>query len=469
MDRSITLLWCRKDLRLTDNPALTAALARGPVIPVFILDPETDNALGAAARLRLYLSLQAFSASLAKKGVRLILRKGEALAVLRDIVAQTRADAVMWGRLTDKAALARDKTVKAALKDDGVHVESHDGFTLLDPWTVKTGSGGPYKVYTPYWRAVAQREIPRPLAPPTQFSTPEVSATSDDLNDWGLCDAMGPAANALSNQISAGEGAALDQLDQFLGHAAARYSDARNMLAVNGGSSLSDSLAVGEVSPRTVWAKLEAHGAAGPVMRQIVWRDFAHHLLFHDPEMETLPWRREWSSFPWRDDNEDAEKWRRGETGVDVIDAAMRELWVTGRMHNRARMLVASYLTKNLMTHWRVGEAHFRETLIDWDPANNAMGWQWVAGCGPDAAPFFRIFNPETQAEKFDPGAKYRQKWLGKTQYAQDFMEMRPKSKPVSPRKDVTPLVDLKTSRQAALDAWKTMRDAPEGVSAPEE
>lgn len=460
MDHPLTLLWCRKDLRLTDNPALCAAVARGQVLPVFILDPETDAALGAAARLRLHLAITAFEQTLAQRGIQLILRRGKALDVLRQLVMETGADAVMWGRLTDGTALARDKIVKAALRDDGIIVESHDGFTLLDPWSVKTGAGGAYKVYTPFWRAVTQKTIPRPLPPPKTISTAAINVDSDSLDSWSLCDAMGPAAEALAGQIEAGEEAALDRLNTFLEHDAARYAETRNMLATDGGTGLSDALAVGEISPRTIWAKLEAHGDAGAVMRQIVWRDFAHHLLFHDPEMETKPWRREWSDFPWRDDNGEAEKWRRGETGIDVIDAAMRELWVTGRMHNRARMLVASYLTKNLMTHWRVGEAHFRETLIDWDPANNAMGWQWVAGCGPDAAPFFRIFNPETQAAKFDPKATYRQKWLGKTQYAQDFNDMRPKSKPVRSRGDVTELVDLKQSRQAALDTWKDMRDS---------
>lgn len=459
MSGPLTILWFRKDLRLTDNPALCAAVARGDVLPVFILDPVTDDALGAAARLRLHLSLAAFSNSLAQRHAPLVLRRGDALEVLRDLVRETGADAVMWTRLTDGAALDRDKKVKAALNDDGLTVESHGGFTLLDPWEVKTGAGEAYKVYTPFWRAVCQKDIPRPLAPSQPLSSSDADIASDDLDQWGLCDAMGPAADKLAAGIDAGEEAALDKLDDFLSRAG-RYGDDRNALAKHGTSHLGDHLALGEISPRTVWAKLEAHGGADAAMRQIVWRDFAHHLLFHDPEMETKPWRREWSAFPWRDDNADAEAWRRGETGVDVIDAAMRELWVTGRMHNRARMITASYLTKNLKTHWRVGEAHFRETLIDWDPANNAMGWQWVAGCGPDASPFFRIFNPETQAEKFDPDGKYRKKWLGKTQYAQDFIAMRPKSTEVKARSRVNGLVDLKQSRQTALDAWKDMRDA---------
>jgi deoxyribodipyrimidine photo-lyase len=191
--------------------------------------------------------------------------------------------------------------------------------------------------------------------------------------------------------------------------------------------------------------------------RQLIWRDFAHMLLFHDPEMETICWRREWQEFPWHGDNQKAEAWRKGETGCDVIDAAMRELWVTGRMHNRARMLVGSYLTKHLLTDWRVGEAWFRETLIDWDPANNAMGWQWVAGCGPDAAPFFRIFNPETQADRFDPDAIYRTYWL-RGEGAETFKATRPKAHKGSPR-PAESIVGLKEGRIRALEAWSNMRD----------
>lgn len=278
---------------------------------------------------------------------------------------------------------------------------------------------------------------------------------------------MGPAADALAEQIDAGESAARDRLDAWLTERGGRYDEDRNRLdKAEAGTRLSEYLALGEISPRSVWAAMDrANGDPGveAARRQLIWRDFAHMLLFHDPDMERENWRREWSAFPWRDDNEDAERWRRGETGVEVVDAAMREMYVTGRMHNRARMLTASYLTKHLMTHWRVGEAWFRETLIDWDPANNAMGWQWVAGCGPDAAPFFRIFNPETQGEKFDPFGAYRNNWL-KGAGAETFAAMRPKSHlrdaPSSPR----PLVELAEGRKRALEAWKEMREKGEAV-----
>lgn len=456
-----TIVWLRKDLRLADNHALTAAAAAGPIIPVFILDNVFETTLGAAAKLRLKLSLQALARDLSKAGAQLVLRRGEALAVLRKLIRETGAKAVAWTRLTDGAALKRDQKVKAALTDDGVKAESHGGFTLLDPWTVKTGAGGQFKVYTPFWRAVSARDIERPLPRPPAL-TGVANIRSDDIADWRLEAAMGPAANALAAQIKAGEAAALAKLDRFLDGPAPHYADDRDQMGLpNAVTQLSDHLAVGEISPRTIWWALLAAGDTPgheTARKQVVWRDFAHHLLFHDPEMETRCWRREWEDFAWAGENDAARKWKAGRTGIDVVDAAMRELWVTGRMHNRARMIVASVLTKNLLVDWRVGEAWFRDTLIDWDPANNAMGWQWVAGCGPDASPFFRIFNPATQAEKFDKSKKYRDHWLGEGSGAKSFQKMWPNSDVTLSLETPPLMVDLAATRRAALAAWEDMK-----------
>ena len=457
-----TLVWLRKDLRLADNHALTAAAAAGTIIPVFILDDVFDATLGAAAKLRLKLSLQSLSDDLAKAGAPLILRRGDALTVLRDMIGETGAKSVTWTRLTDGAALKRDRRVKAALAEDGAQVESFGGFTLLDPWTVKTGAGGQFKVYTPFWRAVSQRDIERPLPRPRKIEGVK-GVASDDLDDWALETEMGPAANALAAEIRAGEAAALKKLDSFLDGPVGNYHDDRDQMGKpDAVSNLSDHLATGEISPRTVWWALMAAGdRPGPeaARKQIVWRDFAHHLLFHDPEMEAKCWRREWEDFDWSGENEAAKKWKAGRTGVDIVDAAMRELWVTGRMHNRARMIVASLLTKNLLVDWRVGEAWFRHTLIDWDPANNAMGWQWVAGCGPDASPFFRIFNPETQAEKFDKSGAYRDYWLGDGEGAKKFRDMWPTSDVTLDLESPPLMVDLASTRRAALAAWEVMKN----------
>lgn len=461
MTNPATIVWLRRDLRLADNGALASA-AGGPVVAVFILDPIIDAQLGAAARLRLHASLTSLSADLEKAGLRLILRRGEALDVLRGLIAETDARAVSWTRLTDGPSLERDKIIKASLKDDGITAESFDGFTLLDPWRVKTGQGEAYKVYTPFSRAVLLQDIPAPRPRQKTYTQVEGNIQSDSLDDWKLSAPMGPAASALASQFKTGEAAALDRLEAWMDGPAPLYKSARDMLnQPDATTNLSDHLAFGEISPRTIWSMMDRAGGSEGVdaaRRQIIWRDFAHMLLFHDPEMEQKCWRREWQEFPWRGDNEDAEAWRRGETGCDVVDAAMRQLWVTGRMHNRARMLVGSYLTKHLLTDWRVGEAWFRETLIDWCPANNAMGWQWIAGCGPDAAPFFRIFNPETQAEKFDPNGSYRAYWLS-GEGAETFEAMRPKGHQGRRRPTDAPIVDLKHGRNRALEAWKQMRD----------
>ncbi|MEM7545757.1 MAG: deoxyribodipyrimidine photo-lyase [Pseudomonadota bacterium] len=456
-----TIVWFRRDLRIADNAALTAA-AGGPVLPVFILDPVIDAELGAAARLRLRMSLAALGDALRTTGLPLILRRGDALTVLNDLIKETGAARVTWNRLADGRSLARDKTIKAALKEQGTTVDSFDGYTLLNPWQVKTGAGGAFKVFTPFSRAVMAEDIPAPLPRPDKLSPFASLPDSDDLDDWQMDAPMGPAAAALAGQIEAGEDAALARLEDWLDGPAPRYGTDRDRLdRPDAGTRLSEYLALGEISPRMVWAIMDrAEGDTGveAARRQLIWRDFAHMLLFNDAEMETICWRREWEEFPWRGDNEDAEAWRRGETGCDIVDAAMREVYVTGRMHNRARMLVGSYLTKHLLTDWRIGEAWFRETLIDWDAANNAMGWQWIAGCGPDAAPFFRIFNPERQAEKFDPDARYRTYWLS-GEGAETFTAMRPKSHLTSRNNRPAPIVDLASGRNRALEAWQKMRD----------
>jgi deoxyribodipyrimidine photo-lyase len=318
---------------------------------------------------------------------------------------------------------------------------------------------------------MAPRAVPEPLAAPAQLPAPASWPASDSLADWGLGRAMRRGAAVLGARVQAGETAALDRLHAFLGGPVATYADRRDRLDLPATSGLSDALATGEISPRTVWHAAQAalaRGAAGAetFLKEIVWREFAYHLLWHTPHIAERNWREEWDSFPWSGDSEAAERWRRGMTGEPVIDAAMRELYVTGRMHNRARMLVASYLTKHLLTDWRLGEAWFRDCLIDWDPASNAMGWQWAAGSGPDAAPFFRIFNPASQAEKFDPDGAYRRGWVAELSPrpgadALAFFDAAPKSWGLRPGQPYPkPLVDLKTGRERALAAYKSLRAA---------
>ncbi|QBY02676.1 deoxyribodipyrimidine photo-lyase [Rhodophyticola sp. CCM32] len=410
------IYWMRRDFRLADNPALVAACAsRRPVIPVFILD-EVVEGHKPAPKWRLALSVTRFAEVLAGQGGRLILRRGRALDVLRALVAETGAGSVHWARLYDPDSKARDEAVKAGLKADELEAVSHPGHVVFEPWTVQTGTGGFYRVYSPFWRAVRGREVAEPLAVP-KLNFPEIWPASDDLADWHMAAAMGRGAGVVRPHLTLGEAAAQDRLDRFLDSRIGAYKVARDFLDQDATSGLSEPLAYGEISARVCWhagqgAMLRGEPGAEHFLKELIWRDFAYHLVFHTPHITHGNWRAEWDGFPWRGDNSEAEAWRRGRTGLPVIDAALREMYVTGRMHNRARMLVASYLTKHLMTDWRIGRDWFEACLVDWDPASNAMGWQWVAGSGPDAAPYFRIFNPETQSEKFDQQGLYRRKWV---------------------------------------------------------
>lgn len=469
------LLWLRRDLRLADNPALHAAIGRGgPVIAVWILDPVT-GATGSAHRWRLERSLEALSRDLAELGGRLILRSGEALPALRALVEETGAGAVLWNRLHDPETRPRDEAVKTALKADGLDVASFNGALLHEPWTVETGAGGPYRVFTPFWRAVAEREVHEPIAAPSRWPAPEAWPASDALSDWSMAADMRRGAPVLAARVACGERAARERLAEFLAEDLRDYAEDRDRPDRRATSDLSHHLAVGEISPRQVWSAVQPRrqGAvarpAEKFLQELVWREFAYHLLHHTPELATGAWRPEWDDFPWQGDGEAAEAWRRGRTGVEAVDAAMRELFVTGRLHNRFRMIAASFLTKHLLVHWRVGEAWFRDTLVDWDPASNALGWQWVAGSGPDAAPYFRVFNPETQAAKFDPEGRWRDRFLAegrRTPHADAlaFFEAAPRSWGLDPSAPYPePIVGLKQGRQRALDAyqaWKSRRDA---------
>ncbi|MCA3450789.1 MAG: deoxyribodipyrimidine photo-lyase [Rhodobacter sp.] len=411
-DPAPLILWFRRDLRLDDHPMLAAAAASGRLlIPLFILDPETKGQ-GAAALWRLGLAVASFAGTLERIGSRLILRRGPAPEVLDALIAETGAGAVHWTRAYDPPSRARDTAVKAALRARGVQAQSHPGPLLHEPWTVETGEGGHFRVYTPFWRAVRDRAVPLPAEAPPHLAAPAAWPGSDRLEDWRLDAAMNRGAAVVAPHQAVGEAAARARLDRFLAGPIDLYRTARDFPGGENTSRLSENLTCGEIGPRRIWhagwhAIEQGRAGAEHFLKELVWREFAWHLIHHTPHITHANWRDDWDSFPWRGDNPDAERWRRGMTGEPFVDAAMREMYVTGTMHNRARMIAASYLTKHLMTHWKVGLDWFAECLTDWDPASNAMGWQWVAGSGPDAAPYFRIFNPATQAEKFDPEQVY--------------------------------------------------------------
>ena len=459
------LLWFRRDLRLSDHPMLTAAVGTGrPLVPLFILDPETE-ALGAAAKWRLGQGLAAFGAALEAIGARLILRRGAALEVLRAVLVETGAAGVHWSRLYDPASRARDEAVKSGLRTTGHVAVSHAGHLLHEPWTVMTGQGGPYRVYTPFWNAVAARDCAAPLPRVTALRPPQDWPASDRLEDWHLGAAMRHGAAIVADHTQAGEAAAEARADAFLAGPVGDYAEARNRCAEPGTSGLSPHLALGEIGPRRLWHGAVRAGAgdlkgALTFRKELVWRDFAHHLLYHYPTLPKANWKPEWDAFPWVGDNPLAEAWRRGMTGEPLVDAAMREIYVTGTMHNRGRMIVASYLTKHLMTDWRVGAAWFDDCLTDWDPASNAMGWQWAAGSGPDAAPYFRIFNPATQAETHDPSGAYRKRWIAELsakpgRAALSYFDAVPRSWRLDPARPYPrPIVDLAEGRARALAAY---------------
>lgn len=461
MQNAPLIVWFRRDLRLDDHRALAAALELGrPIVPLFILDPETEN-LGAAAKWRLGQGLAVFAESLAQIGSRLILRKGDALRVLSDVLAETGGAGVYWQRMYDPAAVARDTAVKSDLKSRGFIAESHAGALLVEPWQVETGQGGPYRVYTPFWRAIAGRDFGAPLVAPKSLPAPDHWPASADLADWKIGAAMRRGAAVVARHGGIGAGVALTRLRDFLAGPIGPYKEARDLVGQNATSNLSENLAWGEISPRRIWsdsARALQEGAAGAehFRKELVWREFAYHLMHHTPHILTRSWRAEWEDFPWRGDCEDAERWRRGQTGEDFVDAAMREVYVTGRMHNRARMITASYLTKHLLVDWRVGQTWFDQVLTDWDAASNAMGWQWVAGSGPDAAPYFRVFNPQTQAEKFDVDGRYRRHWLTGAG-AEAFRAAVPLSWAMTDKRP-KPILDLAAGRARALAAYSARK-----------
>ena len=466
-DAAATILWIRRDLRLADNPALAAALGEGgPVIPVFIRDAEVDG-LGAAPKWRLEQGLAAFAAALEAAGSRLILRSGEARAVLEALVDETGARAVHWNQLYDPGAIARDTEVKRALKARGVAAESHGGHLLFEPWTVETKQGGHFRVYTPMWRAVKDREVPAPAPAPSRLPAPASWPAGARLEDWRLGRAMRRGADVVARHVLVGEEAARGRLGHFMAHIVAGYDTARDRVGEDGTSRLSAALSLGEIGPRTCWhaglrAREEGKGGAETFLQELVWREFAYHLLYHTPRLVSDNWRPEWDAFPWNEDatRADVVAWCRGRTGVEFVDAAMREMYVTGTMHNRGRMIVASYLTKHLLTHWKIGMRWFEEHLVDWDPASNAMGWQWSAGSGPDATPYFRVFNPVTQLDRFDKDRAYVDRWIaeGRAHPAADalsYFEAIPESWGMAPDDFYpAPVVGPKEGRQRALDAY---------------
>ena len=422
-DSTPSIVWFRQDLRLADNPALSAAVARGgPVLPLYILDEETPGpwAPGGASRWWLHHSLAALAKDLAALGAPLVLRRGGAEQVLEKVIEETGAGAVFWNRCYEPFAIARDTRIKAALQDLGLTAESSNAALLFEPWIPKTKSGGPFKVFTPFWKhLLALGDVEAPLPRPGKMPL-GATAEGDKLEDWSLLPAKPDWAGGLREAWTPGEAGALARLEAFLQDGIEGYGEARDLPDRIGTSRLSPHLHWGEISPRQIWQAARHRSAASgraasdteSYLRELGWREFSYHLLFHWPEIPESNWKASFDAFPWREDEAGFRAWTQGRTGYPIVDAGLRELWQSGWMHNRVRMIAASFLIKDLLVHWRRGEDWFWDTLVDADLANNAASWQWVAGSGADAAPFFRIFNPVTQGRKFDPAGRYVRKWL---------------------------------------------------------
>ena len=446
-----TLLWLRLDLRLEDHPALQAALARGqPVIPVFIWAPHEEAPWepGAASRWWLHQSLAALQAALVRCGSQLILRTlapgGSSLEALRSLIRETGATAVHWSRRYEPAVIARDRTIKDTLRGEGVEVRSFNAALLTEPWDVQNLSGKPFQVFSPFWRKVsATLELPPPAPAPRRIPAPAEWPDSVPLDSLRLQPTIA-WAGGFADAWQPGEAGAAANLGRFLDGPVEHYGESRNLPGITGTSRLSPHLHFGEISPRQVW-----HAApqwrTSQFMAEIGWREFAHHLLYHYPHTPDAPLRADFARFPWREDAAQRDAWQRGRTGIPMVDAGMRELWHTGWMHNRMRMVVASFLVKNLRLHWLEGARWFWDTLVDADLASNTLGWQWAAGCGADAAPYFRVFNPESQAAKFDTAGDYQRRWVPEA--AAGPLGGYPAA-----------IVDLKASRVAALAAFAEMR-----------
>ncbi|MDP1626547.1 deoxyribodipyrimidine photo-lyase [Parvibaculum sp.] len=473
MSASPVILWFRRDLRLDANPALAAAVARGPVIPLFILDPA--DMPGAASRWWLHGSLHALGESLARLGAPLILRRGSPSEILPALAAETGARAIFWNRLYEPPLIARDKALKSALTARDIEVESFNGSLLAEPWQVRTQSGGPYKVFTPFWRALAQIPFPAPLPAPKKLAGVP-SLPSDDLSSWPLRPSKPDWAGGLRATWQPGERAAHSRLAAFIGEAMNGYREARDIPAAEGTSRLSPHLHWGEISPHRIWATVETATAVHPsgaeagraFLRELAWRDFAHHLLFHWPDIARENWKSQFDAFPWRDDTAAFTAWTKGETGYPIVDAGMRQLWQTGWMHNRVRMIAASFLVKHLMIDWRRGAEWFEDTLVDADLAVNRASWQWVAGSGADAAPYFRIFNPVLQGEKFDGDGAYVRTFVPELARLDPRFIHKPWAAPAAElskagialgRTYPKPLVDHGHARARALAAFEKIRN----------
>uniref|UniRef100_UPI00404AB661 cryptochrome/photolyase family protein n=1 Tax=Cephaloticoccus sp. TaxID=1985742 RepID=UPI00404AB661 len=477
------IVWFRRDLRLQDNPALMAALVHeGPVLPVYIHDEEAEVAWkdGGASRWWLHHALVALDQELKKKGSRLLLLRGETKQVMTDLVAQNGVGSLYWNRRYEPAIIKRDQLLKHELIQAGIETRSFNGSLLFEPHTISNKQGNPYQVFTPFWRFCLTLPISDPLELVTKQITPPIKwPKSLEIDGLGLLPSI-PWDREFSGEWQPGEVGARKRLRKFLDGGVDSYAEQRNLPATDGTSRLSAWLHFGELSPRQIWSAVRERNQDTGIfpanlgervfLSEVGWREFGHHLLFHFPHTPTEPLRTEFASFRWAKDP-DGKKlrtWQKGLTGYPIVDAGMRQLWRTGWMHNRVRLIVASFLVKHLRLPWQGGAAWFWDTLVDADLANNTLGWQWSSGCGADAAPYFRIFAPVTQGERYDPEGEYVRRWVPELTLLPNTLIHRPweASDEILHAAKVRlgdnyplPMVDHAQARTDALAAFKLLRE----------
>jgi deoxyribodipyrimidine photo-lyase len=479
---STTILLFRQDLRLHDHPALTAAAQRGAVIPVFVLDDEVcgDWSMGGASRWWLKQSLLNLGSTISQSGGELILRRGDTVTALKDIQSQSGADAIYFSRQYQPWSAATEKAINDTFSGNGIEVKRYPGTLLHEPGSVLTGSGTAFKVFTPFWRAAVKQPVATPLPSPSVNWSNSVSG-GEDLSSWVLDPAEDTRVPDWAIGWEAiwdpGEDGAHNALEAFLDEPVAHYSEGRDLPARRYTSRLSPHLKFGEISPRQVWASAQQRKLSSPewasaidkFLAEIGWREFCYQLIDLFDAMPNSPFKDQFASFPWDNSEEQLKAWQRGMTGYPIVDAGMRELWQTGFMHNRVRMIVASFLTKHLLVHWLEGERWFWDCLLDADIASNACSWQWVAGSGADAAPYFRIFNPITQGQKFDPEGEYVKRWCPELSDLPKKFVHAPWEAPAMTLASAgvelgktypEPIVDHKMARQGALDAYEVIKKA---------
>jgi deoxyribodipyrimidine photo-lyase len=474
----------RRDLRLGDNPALGAAARAGEIVPVFVLDDKAGRPLGRAARWWLERSLDALGKELASRGQKLILRQGATLEVVSELSSATGAAAVYWNRRYSKVETDSDAALKAALVHRGLEAKSFNAALIREPWEMRTQAGGPFRVFTPFFRALrdAGPESAGATAPKS-LKQPATPQRSDSLKSLGLYPAKPDWAREFSIRWTPGEAGAWASVQRFFDGPAKGYASGRDRPDQQAVSRLSPHLAFGEISPAALWRTAHARMEAGGLARrdgekflsELAWREFNYHLLHRFPQMTEAPLRKEFDQFPWTDNRALFSVWAEGRTGYPIVDAGMRELWRTGWMHNRVRMIAASFLVKDLMIPWRSGEGWFWDALVDADVANNAGNWQWVAGCGADSSPFFRIFNPVTQGERFDPEGDYVRTYVPELARLPAVFIHKPWAAPKAVLREAgveigrtypEPVVDHAAARKRALDAFERMRTGLADASA---